>query len=134
MPTLDTCSLAALMAVALAVSAPAQGIEAKRGAVVLFGSTSNTTRPATIDMDRVEKETPEWETIRSEGVRKGSARYEILVAQMHKRIKAACKAAAEGDGVDCVVRHGDVKDAHGLDVVDLTDSVIDSLETQDARA
>ena len=45
-------------------------------------------------MKKVERETPEYKTMKSEGVRKGSARYEILIAKMHKRIKAAAKAAA----------------------------------------
>jgi hypothetical protein len=124
-----------LGAVALvAVSTPAQGIVVKRGAVVLHGSTSNTTHPASIDAKKVEKETAEYKTIKADGVRKGSARYEILVAQMHERIKKACKAAADAEGNDCVVRDGDVQEANGLAIADLTEEVIDELESAGGAA
>lgn len=119
-----------LTAMALgAAPAPAQGIVAKRGATVLHGSATNTSHPATIDAKKVEKRTPEYKTIKSDGVRKGSARYEILTAKMHKRIKRASKAAAEAANCDCVLRKGDIKDNKGLDVIDLTQEVIDELES-----
>lgn len=123
------------LALVLAGAAPevrAQGIAVKRNAVVLYGSTSNTTKPATIDYKRVMKKTPEYRTIRSEGVRKGSARYDLLMAAMRKRIKRAAKAAAQAGSYDCVVRKGDVKDARGLEVADLTDEVIGELESEDS--
>jgi len=112
-------------------SAPltAQGVEIKRGANVLHGSAAITSSPATIDAKKVEKATPEYRTIKADGVRKGSARYEILVAKMHKRIKKASKAAADATGCDFVVRKGDIKDSKGLQVVDLTQEVIDELES-----
>ena len=85
-------------------------------------------------MKKLEKKTPEYKTMKSEGVRKGSARYEILVAKMHKRIKRATKAAAEEAGCDCVLRSGDIKDDNGLAVSDLTEEVIEQLESSDDDA
>lgn len=120
-----------LALVTLASAAFAQGIDLKSGAMVLYGSASNTSHPGTIDMKKVERETPEYKTMKSEGVRKGSARYEILIAKMHKRIKAAAKSAATAETRDCVVRKGDIRDENGLDVVDLTQETIDRLESSD---
>jgi len=109
----------------------AQGIELEPDGVVFFGSASNTSHPATIQIKKVEKKTPEHRTIKAEGVRKESARYEILIAKMHKRIKKAAKAAAEENTCDCVVRRGDIKNARGSDVTDLTEEVIKQLESSD---
>lgn len=123
-----------LVAVAWAVGAPAlaaQGITTKVGAVVFYGSPSNTTKPATIDYRAAEKSTSEYRTIRSEGVRRGSARYNLLTAQMKQRIQRAAGRAAQSKGVDCVIRHGDIKDDNGLTVVSLTGEVIAELESGD---
>ena len=49
--------------------------------------------------------------------------------KMHKRVKEACKNAAEAGGYDCVVRKGDITDAKGKEVVSLTQEVIDQLES-----
>lgn len=125
-------SLAAVLV--LTAGASAQGIVTNSKSVVFFGSASNTSKPATIKLDDVEKETPEHETIKTEGVRKGSARYELLLAQMHQRITRAVKTAAETAGHDCVVRQGDVKDARGLEVADLTKAVIEQLESDQPPA
>ena len=128
-----TRKLLTLIAV-LAFFAPgafAQGIEVKKDAVVLFGATATCTKPASIDFKKVRKNTPEWKTIRSEGVKKGSARYSLLVSDMKKRIKKHCKKVAQDNGNDCVVRKGDISDAKGLDVDDLTKSVIKLLESED---
>ena|ERR1041384_4801971 len=108
--------------------APAQGVGLKKDAVVYCGSASNTTAPACIDEEKVRDATPEWKTIQSEGVKKGTARYKLLVADMHKRIRAAVKAAAGHTSHDLVVNRGDVEDARGKDVVDLTSEVIARLE------
>jgi hypothetical protein len=134
MQTRSKIAGAVALGLLLAGFAPAQGIEVRSGGVVMHGSTSNTTRPATIKLRQVEKETPEYETIKTDGVRKGSARYELLIAKMHKRIKKACKAAAEAANHDCVLRAGDVKDDRGLHVADLTDDVIEQLESVDSPA
>jgi len=111
----------------LVVAVVGQGISTKRNAVVLYGSASSCSQPATIDYRKVKKATPEWQKIRSEGVRKGSARYDLLISGMNARIKRAAKSAAEANGRDCVVRKGDIKDARGLQVKDLTTAVTDAL-------
>lgn len=115
--------------IVLVLTAPlsAQGVVTQKGAAQLYGSASNTTKPATIRFDDVEKKTPEYATIKSEGVRKGTARYELLTAQMHKRISRAVKTVAEAKGHDFVARHGDIKDERGLHVADLTDAVVEQI-------
>jgi hypothetical protein len=126
-----------LVAAVLVVSAPtlvAQGITTKGKAVVLYGSPSNTTKPATINYETVRKKTPEYQTIRSEGVRKGSARYELLTSRMGARIREAAGRAAQSKGVDCVVRSGDIANDNGITVVDLTGEVVAELESGDPAA
>jgi hypothetical protein len=115
-------------------AAPAQGVGLKKDAVVYCGSASNTTAPATIDDEKVRDATPEWKTIQSEGVKKGTARYKLLVADMHKRIRAAVKAAAGHTSHDLVVNRGDIEDARGKEVADLTAEVIARLEQSDGTA
>ncbi|MHC4515437.1 MAG: hypothetical protein ACYTGW_20805 [Planctomycetota bacterium] len=122
-------ALIVLATLMLAVVTAAQGIKTKRSAVVFYGSPTTCSQPATIDYKKVRKATPEWKTIRSEGVRKGSGRYDLLISAMNGRIKRACKSAAEAGGRDCVVREGDIKDARGLSVQDLTKGVIGALES-----
>jgi hypothetical protein len=111
----------------LAAVLPAQRPEIKSTAEVLFGSTANCTQVATIDYAKVAMATVEYQTIKSEGIQKGSARYDLLAAEMQKRIKEACKAAAQASGCDCVVRSSDVSTEKGGKVVDLTDDVIGKL-------
>ena len=131
MSKLTTIRTATLLLAVLATAAStfAQGIEVKRRAMVLFGSTRSCSRPATIDYKRAQKATPEYRTIRSEGVRKGTARYDLLAAEMTRRINAAVARVAEADNCDCVVRKGDIKDRKGLKVQDLTSDVVDELES-----
>jgi hypothetical protein len=121
--------LAVGMGLALAIGAAAQGVELKSSATTYFGSAASCTQPATIDFDRVRDATPEWQTIRSEGIRKGSARYSLLISEMNARIHRACRKAAEEAGRDCVVGHRDIKDDRGLQVEDLTDAVVAKLES-----
>ena len=115
----------ALLGISTGVSS--QGIKVKRNAVVFSGSTANCSKPATINLRQVEKKTPEYRTIRSEGVRRGSARHDLLMEEMLERIKTAVADAADDEGCDCVVRKGDIKDKNGLTVEDLTQAVIDAL-------
>lgn len=65
-----------------ATSLRAQGVELEKSSMVLCGSSSNCPRPATIDYETVRNATPEWQTIRSDGVRQGSARYALLMARV----------------------------------------------------
>lgn len=112
----------------LAFAAPLQAqVDLKGDALVYCGSASNTTAPASIDEDRARQATPEWQTIKNEGVRKGSARYKLLIAEADKRIRTAAREVASSRGKDLVVRAGDVADAKGKDVVDITDAVVDKL-------
>ncbi len=71
---------------------------------------------------------------RSEGVKKGSARYDLLTSEMNRRIKTAVVSVAQAESRDCVVRTGDIEDAGGLTVADLTDAVIDELDRSGHRA
>ena len=117
--------LGACVAVMLTVSAgAAQGIDIKRGGVVLYGATANCSQPATISWKKVRKATPEWKTIQVDAVRKGSGRYDLLISAMNARIKQAAASAADAAGRDCIVRSGDVKASNGLEVADLTREVI----------
>jgi Skp family chaperone for outer membrane proteins len=102
-------------------------VDLKSDAVVYFGSASNTTAPASIDEDKVREATPEWQTIKAEGVRKGSARYKILMAEADKRIREAVRDVASTNSKDLVVRSGDVSDAKGKDVIDITNEVVEKL-------
>ncbi len=93
-------------------------------AVVFAGSAINTTAPAVIDELRVRRATAEWQTIESESIRHGSARYMLLMADMDIRIRLAVKQAAASACKDLVVRTGDLNDRKGRLVTDLTDDVI----------
>ena len=123
--------MVAMAALAIPGSAAAQGVKLKRSAVVLAGSDANCSKPGTIDFAKVRSATSQWQTIRSKGIRAGSARYQILSNKMMQVIRAAAVAAAEDEGVDLVVRKGDISDKRGLEVVDLTAEVIDNLDHLD---
>lgn len=119
--------LPALLAFA-AVPVAAQGVVLKNKAVVLFGEASNCSKPATVDIEKVAEKTPEYREIQSQGLSEDSARYKLLISAMLKRIKEACKAVAEDQGNDLVVRQGDISNAKGLSESDLTDKVVDYVE------
>ncbi len=123
-----TVALVAFLALG-AVSLRAQGVELKPKAMVFCGSESNCTKPATIRYAKVRDATPEWQEIQANGVRKGSARYTLLMARMGQRIKPACDVAASDAGHDLVVHQGDISDRRGLEVENITDQVIDELES-----
>ena len=117
-------TLSVILAVILAPVANGQGIGTRSSAVVFHGSPTNCSQPATIDHRKVRKATPEWQTIRSEGVRRGSGRHALLISAMNSRVTRACRIAAEASGRDCVVRKGDITDRRGLSVRDLTERVL----------
>ncbi len=126
----STVAFAAFLALG-AVSLRAQGVELKDRHMLFCGSASNCTKPATIRFTQVRDATPEWQTIESDGVRPGSARYTLLNARMRQRIKAAADSVAGDAGHDLVVNQGDITDPRGLEVTDITDEVIDELESVD---
>lgn len=111
----------------LTALASAQGVVLKQGGLVLFGSAAVCSRPASIDFLRVRKATPEWKTIRAQGVPEGSGRYALLIAGMNERIRTAVSEVAEEQKRDCVFRKRDLKRANGLSVTNLTRMVLDSL-------
>ena len=120
--------IAAFFALFTLVSAAASQVDLRNGASPLHGSGSNSTAPASINFAKAKKATPEYQTIRSEGVSKGSARYALLTSKMHARIRAACRKVAESDGHDCVVKARDIEDDHGHSVTDVTGAVVDAIE------
>ena len=109
-----------------AASAIAQ-VDLRTDAVVYFGSASNTSAPATIDEQRVREATVEWQTIQADAVRRGSARYILLVGEMDRRIRTAAQAAATKSSKDLVVRTGDITNDNGRIPTDLTSDVIANL-------
>ena len=108
-------------------AAAQRGILLKHGGHVLFGSAAVTTSPASIDFQRIRQVTPEWREIRSERVRSGSGRWDLLIVAMNRRIRDAVVAAAERRGYDCVFRAGDLKRSNGLRIFDLTQEVLERL-------
>ena len=121
-----SAGVARAMAMDERVAVPA-GVDIRGDAKVFYGSSASTTQPATLDYGKVKKKTPEWKKIQSEGVRPGSARYQLLIADMHARLRRICKKVAPAEGCDFVVDEDGLDDANGLPVSDLTDAVIDEL-------
>ncbi len=121
-------SVLASLFFALAVPSAAQGVVLKNKAVVLFGEASNCSKPATIDVEKVAEKTPEYREIKAQSLAEDSARYKLLMSAMLKRIKEACKAVAEDQGNDLVVRDGDISNSKGLTESDLTTKVVDYVE------
>ena len=120
--------LAVLLLLTAASSLAAQ-VKVKRGAVVYTGSASNTTAPATVSEKKLRKATPEWQKIQDEDIDTDSARGKQLIVKMNQRIRRAVKNVASAESRDMVTRKRDLKDAQGRDVVDLTQKVIDELES-----
>lgn len=124
------CAALAILSCLFATAVRGQGIEVKADATVLFGTTATCTKPASVEWKKVRKETPEWQTIKSEGVKKGTARYSLLISEMTQRLKRHAKAVAQTHGYDCVVCKDDIDDAKGLDVDDATKRVVKLLESE----
>ena len=93
-----------------------------KSAVVYCGGAA-CARPATIDAAAVMVATPEWRQ------RQGAAEAEraALERAVHERIAAACRKVAAAQDVDLVVRKGDIVDARGKAVADITAAVIAAL-------
>jgi len=120
-------SLLCLITVVVSAAQAMAQVDLKQDAVVYFGSASNTSAPATIDETKVRKATPEWQKIQAEGVRRGSARYILLMGEMDNRIRSAALKVAGSTGKDLIVRKGDISDAKGKTVVDVTAKIIRDL-------
>lgn len=102
----------------------AQGVVLKPRGLVLFGSVAVSTSPASVDFMLVVKATDEWRTIRRQGVREGSGRYDLLLSRMNQRLRKVIAQIAEDQGRDCVFRTRDLKESNGLPVVNLTKAVL----------
>ena len=102
-------------------------LQLKKDAQILYGSAAYCSQPATVDLVKVQAATPEGRSIVSDGVPPGSARHRLLQAAMHRRVVTACAAAARDAGFDLVVRHGDIVDARGMTVGDMTSSLVQAL-------
>ena len=116
------------MLLTVAASLAAQ-VKVKRGAVVYTGSASNTTAPATVNEKKLRKATPEWQKIQDEDIDTDSARGKQLIVKMNERIRRAVRNVATAEHRDMVTRKKDLKDALGREVVDLTQKVVDEIES-----
>lgn len=96
------------------------GVTLRQGADVFYGSAFTCTAPAVIDYDAVKVKTAEWHTIRRDDVRPDSARYQLLVESMRKDLRKRIREVAQLRNRDLVVCKGDIDDAGGFEVVDLT--------------
>lgn len=120
-------SIMALLAMGMTATDARAQVDLASDAIVLSGSASNCTRPATVNWKKVRNATDEWKKIQDEGLRKDSPKYRILHGKMLKKIKAASRAAASSGGYDLVVRSGDISNDRGLPVSDITQDVIRNL-------
>lgn len=114
---------------AFSTTLAAQGVTLKADARVLYGNAERCTQPALVDYQKIKKLTPEWKLIKADGIDKGSARYELLIEDMNKRIQRICAEVAKTLGKDCILRRGDVESEKGLVVSDITDDVVAKLES-----
>ncbi len=119
---ISSCSL-------LARSPGGQGGIRVKARSVIFGNARHCRAPATIDFKKVLDATPEMQQIQEDGIPKGSARYIILVSKAVKRIRKVVAKVAVSQKRDCVVKEGSIREnPHNLEIEDLTDEVIDSIE------
>ena len=127
-----------LAAVACAGSAPiessqgiglgkSRGVQLRKSAQILFGTAAYCSQPATVDLAAAQAATPEGRQIEGTGISPGSARYRLLHSKMHNRLVAASGQVARGAGFDLVVCHGDILDARGLEVGDMTETLVKTL-------
>ena len=131
-----------LAAVACAGSAPiessqgiglgkSRGVQLRKSAQILFGTAAYCSQPATVDstvdLAAAQAATPEGRQIEGTGISPGSARYRLLHSKMHNRLVAASGQVARGAGFDLVVCHGDILDAQGLEVGDMTETLVKTL-------
>jgi hypothetical protein len=104
-----------------------RGVKLKKSAQILFGTAAYCSQPATVDLDAVQGATPEGRKIQSIGISPGSARYRLLRSKMHKRVVTESATIARDAGFDLVVWHGDILDARGLTVGDMTEKLVQTL-------
>lgn len=95
---------------------------------VLFGNPRTAKKPGVVDMSRALAATPEGRQVADEGVEKGSAKYSILMAKAHARVRKIVKRVAVRSDCDCVVKTGSIKkNPQNLPITDLTELVVAAL-------
>lgn len=109
---------------------PGAGVRLVRGAQELVGSAAFCSRPATVGRDKVEQATPEAKELQRDAVPLGSARYRLIRSRMNSRIVRVCTEVARDEGRDLVVCVGDIADARGLQVQDLTALVLAAMRDE----
>ena len=103
--------------------APAPDVVLTKTAVVYYRRTEPSLSPATIEAARVMVATPEWQRMQgADALRRVEAQRAV-----NERIAAACRKVAAARGLDLVVRAGDIVDARGRAVIDVTAAVIAEL-------
>ena len=123
------CRLLFVLAASAPMAQARSGIRVSDPDKVILGQAGQCVKPAQVDYKKLQEATPEFRTIRDEGVEKGTARYELLVRKMTQRLREIIKDLAADKGYDCVVMKGSVKDPQGLTVVDITNEALEKLET-----
>lgn len=123
--------LSALLAASVGIPDRAQAqIKIEKG-FELFGSPSNCSRPATVDYEKLLKETDEYKKIQSKGIRKGSARYRQLMTNADIKIKKVVKAVAQEKGHDLVFRKGKLNaNPNNLTITNIHDNVMRALKEE----
>lgn len=119
--------LAALLLFQGSISAQ---VTLKSGSKVYFGSEINTTAPASITESKVLEATPEYQRIKREGIKEGSAQYKLLESSARDRIRKAIRDVAIIKQKDLVTRDTDIEDNKGKTVTDITSDVIESMSQQ----
>lgn len=94
---------------------------------VLWGNAHRSTAPAEVDLAQAIAATREGRRIEDEGIERGSARYDILMAKANARVRTVVRRIAIANSRDCVVKSASYRNPDGLPVSDLTSKVVDAL-------
>ena len=89
---------------------------------VYLGDPDRFDRPATVDLDAIYAEIPEYREIRSRGLGRDDARYTFLLLKSSRRFLRALERIAERDGYDLIAGQGAIRTEH--EVPDVTAGVI----------
>jgi hypothetical protein len=94
---------------------------------VYYGSATACKTPATVDVDRVYMNIPEYKKIRDGNLTDKDPNYSILLLKATRKFKAAVESAALEGGQDLVAKSGAVT-WEGKTVPDITSTVVRKLE------
>ena len=95
---------------------------------VIFGQAAGAQRVATVDVKRCFARIPSYRKIQKQNIKKTKAEYHILVAKANERFQTAVETAALTGYVDLVVEKGGIRGGEGVELVDITQEVIDIIE------